>query len=393
MLNDSAILKGIEKIAPFAIWVYDIPQQKMIYASPPPDSKFDYYTLEELQALSTNIIEAKIHPEDRAKMYEEQEAFKTLKEGEFLRIQFRFQTKGGKYVHFENKSMVFKRSDDGSVLQVIGVSTEIERFVRLAEEEQILQTHKNQIHHTSRITAIGEMVSGIAHETNNPLSVIQARAYQILQKIQEDRDLKSVHRFTESILQNADRIAKIIRSLKTFSYQGSGQPFQKALVSDLIQNSLALTEGRFAKHQIPIKVSRFKDQIRITCRPVEIEQVFVNLLNNSFDAIMEYRSPNSHQETSDFVSVSVAHGEADVEFRFQNTGPKIKPEYVEKLMSPFFTTKPMGQGTGLGLSVSASIIRDHEGEIYYDPSEALTTFVVKLPLCLEQGKQLRNPIS
>lgn len=391
MLNSDSILKAIEKIAPFSIWIYDIPAQKMVYVVAPDNPEFDHYTLEEVDEMPGNIIESHVHPDDRAKMYAEQQAFKSLKEGEFLRIQFRFRSKSGQYIHFENKSTVFKRDENGEVQQVIGVSTLIERFVRLAQEEKILQSHKSLIHHRSRITTIGEMVSGIAHETNNPLSVIQARTFQILQKIREGYDPEAIQRFTESILQNTDRIGKLIRSLKTFAYQGSVEPFQPARIQDLIQNSLSLTQGRFEQFGIPIEVRTSQEDLKITCRPIEIEQVFVNLLNNAFEAITESVEKQDQPDFSNHrILIDVIHCPHAIEFRFQNTGKKISPEHHEKLMNPFFTTKPMGKGTGLGLSVSSSIIRDHEGEIFYDPNKELTTFVVRIPRLQENPRKTKR---
>lgn len=381
MLEAPAILKGLEKIAPFSVWIYDIRAQKNIYVS-----SVDHldYTPEELRE-PKNFVEHFVHPEDQAKIYTYQASFKNMKEGEVGEVTYRFRLKTGEYVHFEDKNTIFKKNSDGTVEQILGVTTPVERFIRLAEEVKIVESQKQHINHSSRMAAIGEMATGIAHETNNPLSVIKARAFQITENLQTGSfDPGLIQKCTESILSSTERIAKIVRTLKSFARQGKGDPMQIVSVKELIETAVSLCEGRFLKAGIPIQtVVDASEGQRLLCRRVEIEQVFVNLLNNSFDAIAASRSllaettQVSHEPEK--VEIEVIPHRFELEFRIRDSGERIPEMDQDNLMKPFFTTKAMGQGTGLGLSVSSSIVRDHEGLLYHDPAEKLTTFVVKLP--------------
>jgi signal transduction histidine kinase len=112
--------------------------------------------------------------------------------------------------------------------------------------------------------------------------------------------------------------------------------------------------------------------LAIECRPSQIEQVIINLLNNAFDAV----SPLSDK----WVRLDFTNFHDKIQIAVTDSGEKISPEIVEKLMLPFFTTKEIGKGTGLGLSISKGIVEDHQGKMYFDSFSSHTRFVVELPI-------------
>jgi C4-dicarboxylate-specific signal transduction histidine kinase len=253
------------------------------------------------------------------------------------------------------------------------------RYVRVEKDlterkasEQLIMEQRAQMVAASKMSALGEMAGGIAHEINNPLAILQLRARQILQLIcpgfpQSDRLLQAA----DSIRQTTDRIAAIIRSLRAIAREGHGDPFESTPVQTLIAHTLELCAARFQSHDISLKVEPFDPELRVWCRSVEILQVLLNLLNNAFSAI-------EHQDEK-WVEVSVHDQGENAEIQVTDSGPGIPPELQDKLFLPFFTTKPVGSGTGLGLSISKAVALDHRGDLWVDASCPHTRFILRVP--------------
>jgi C4-dicarboxylate-specific signal transduction histidine kinase len=241
---------------------------------------------------------------------------------------------------------------------------------------------KTRMEGAVRLSSLGEMAASLAHEINNPLAIILAKASLTR------RSLESGREFTQQQLREAliriedtvDRISKIIKGIQTMARQSARDPFVKASVKTLIEDSLEICQFRLNYKQIPIEVSAVNAREFIECRPYQVVQILVNLINNSYDAIL--KSGMVHDKP--WIRVSVEFfgkdaAEKSVEISVTDCGPGLSKDIVGSLMTPFFTTKPAGQGTGLGLSISKEIAKDHGGELYYDEASPNTRFVLKLP--------------
>lgn len=223
-----------------------------------------------------------------------------------------------------------------------------------------------QLAESAKLSALGEMAGGISHEINNPLAIIKGKANLSRKKIGLNPiPTNIIEKELVEIENTVDRIAKIIKGLRTYSRDSEKDPFQFCKVTTIIEDSLALVKEKFKYFEIKIFVT-CDANIEINCRPTQISQVLVNLLSNSFDAI----SPLSEK----WIKIEVERDEERIILRFQDSGLGIEPAVVKKMMHPFYTTKPVGKGTGLGLSISSSIIEDHGGKFEYDPTASHTTF-------------------
>ena len=223
----------------------------------------------------------------------------------------------------------------------------------------------------SKISALGEMAAGVAHEINNPLAIMKGKATMLIQKASMGKfDLDFGIKHLQSIEDNADRIAKITNALRIYSRDATNDPNESSNLFDLVQNTMSLCFQRFTKANIQIRL-QCPPLLQVCCRPTEISQVLMNLLNNSFDAISTLE--NKWIEINGFKKDGAIHLEVS------DSGTGISKDVAEKMMNPFFTTKVVGKGTGLGLSLSTGIIESHGGSLKYNHNSANTTFVIILP--------------
>jgi Signal transduction histidine kinase regulating C4-dicarboxylate transport system len=225
---------------------------------------------------------------------------------------------------------------------------------------------------SSRLTALGEMAGGIAHEINTPLATIKLIASQTQSELQDIiPDLDKVGDGLARIDKTVDRVAKIIRGLKSFARDGSRDEFELVPLHSIIEDTVSLCSERFQLHGIEFNVSPVVIEHQIECRSVQICQVLLNLLNNSYDAV------DGKEEK--WIRLDVVESNDLFELRVTDSGKGVTPEIAEKIFEPFFTTKSIGKGTGMGLSISHGIVRSHLGRIFIDTASVNTCFVIQLP--------------
>lgn len=230
---------------------------------------------------------------------------------------------------------------------------------------------------STKMAALGEMSGGIAHEINNPLTVIQARAFQLQQMVDSGKmDPVKIKQASESISRTADKIARIIKSLRSFAREGTYDPFEVVPVKQIIDETLEFCRTRFYNHGVEVEVLPIDPDLEVECRLIQIEQVLLNLLNNSFDAIANLKDK--------WIRIEVKETEDHVEILVIDSGNGIPDIIADQIMLPFFTTKEVGKGTGLGLSISAGIIKSHNGDLHLQPGTPNTTFAIKLPRWQEE---------
>lgn len=264
--------------------------------------------------------------------------------------------------------------EGGAEYKMYGVAWDITEDI--LRQQQIEDARATLIAGT-KMAALGEMSGGIAHEINNPLTVIQARAFQLTQMVDNQKmDPEKIKQAAESISRTAEKIARIIRSLRSFSREGSSDPFDLVPIRDIITDTLEFCQTRFYNHGLDVQVDDIDPELEVECRLIQIEQVLLNLLNNSFDAV--------HNLEEKWIRIDVVGQDEFIDIRVSDSGHGIPEEQAEKIMAPFFTTKEVGKGTGLGLSISAGIVKSHQGDLFLDPTAKNTTFVIRLPRLQEQ---------
>jgi PAS domain S-box-containing protein len=249
---------------------------------------------------------------------------------------------------------------------------EMQYILGVVEDVTELKEAQANLIQASKLSSLGEMATGIAHEINNPLMIIRGRAMllkdmALANKMTPEAVVTSVEKIDQTVV----RISKIISGLKSFAREGSQDPFQKISLKEMVDASLELCASQLKGHDITFSSDSHLSEIHLECRSVQIIQVLVNLLNNSVDAI------SSQQEK--WIRLEVKDQNGQWEIRFSDSGSGIPRELRGQIMQPFFTTKAVGKGTGLGLSISKGIIESHHGTLALDIKSPHTCFVISVP--------------
>jgi C4-dicarboxylate-specific signal transduction histidine kinase len=184
--------------------------------------------------------------------------------------------------------------------------------------------------------------------------------------------LKALQLNSTRIKRTADRISKIVRSLQQIARKGLGDPFERASVSEIVDEVLELCRERFRVHSVRLDTPVVDPGLHVLCREVQIAQVLLNLLLNAFDAVIG-------NESNRWVRLEATSGTEYVVFAVIDSGPGIAPEIKTRIMEPFFTTKAVGKGTGLGLSLSKAIVEEHGEELTVGERDNHTCFSFLLP--------------
>ncbi|MBK1988979.1 response regulator [Sphaerospermopsis aphanizomenoides BCCUSP55] len=268
-----------------------------------------------------------------------------------------------------------------------------------------LQTAQVQLIQTEKMSSLGKMVAGLAHEINNPVNFIHGNFIHLQNYIQALLDLIKIYQqeypSTNPVIQNyiadvnldfiiedlpkiissmkmgTDRIREIILSLRNFSRLDQADK-KSVNLHEGIDSTLLILNHRL-KQEIEV-IKEYGDLPLVECYPAQLNQVFMNILSNAIDALLEQEK----QEQKQIVIQTQRRDNEKIKITIRDNGPGISPELQSKIFDPFFTTKPVNKGTGLGLAISYQIIEKHQGNIYVcsDPAYG-TEFVIELPIKLD----------
>jgi C4-dicarboxylate-specific signal transduction histidine kinase len=255
-----------------------------------------------------------------------------------------------------------------------------ETTIEVKRREQELRDKQEQLVQAGKLATLGELTTGVAHELNNPLNNIGlfvGNAVDLLQVGATDNE--RIIREMESALQQVGKATEIISHLRTF---GRAAPFSQDPVSlrVALTQALSLMQAPLRLRSIQVTVDLGAEDPVVLGNPLQLEQVFLNLLTNARDAVAD--SPHKA------IRISAAVGSEVVDIAFTDTGPGIPPGFEGRIFDPFFTTKEVGQGTGLGLSITYGIIKDLGGTISVtSPPGEGATFLIRLPLAPRDAKE------
>jgi len=323
------------------------------------------YTREELIGADHSIINSKYHPPTFFG-----ELWNTIKAGNVWRGDIRNKTKLGQF-YWVSTTIVPFRGHDGEIFQFLAIRHEI---TDLKEAQQLILEQQARLAVASKYSALGEMAANLTHEINNPLAAILGRCEMLIQQLHKgDLNPKSILSGIESIEFTSRRIEKIIRSMRSFSVAGDGDPFEIVIVQHLIDETIDFVQQRFKDYSIDLTVKPIDLNLTIECRSSEISQVLLNLLNNSFDAIVKNKDK--------WVEIEAQLSDPNhLKITLTDSGFGISKEVTHRIFDPFFSTKEKKYGTGLGLSISKGLIDRHHGCIEVDQTYKNTRFVIILPL-------------
>jgi two-component system NtrC family sensor kinase len=251
------------------------------------------------------------------------------------------------------------RDEAGDVTSVVALMTDI-------TDAAMIQA---KLVHTEKMAAVGQLVSGVAHEVNNPLTAIMGFSDLLMENPEVPG---SARKDLQVILEEAQRTKEIVQNLLSFARQ---RPPQRQLlqINDILRKTIALRAYDFSNHGVQI-VERFDEHLpELIGDSHQLQQVFLNILNNAYDAVRA-------TGRAGVIEIETVQDDGWLEVLFRDNGEGIKNP--ERIFDPFFTTKEVGQGTGLGLSICYGIVREHEGEILCANNHGMpgATFSVRLPI-------------
>ncbi len=251
------------------------------------------------------------------------------------------------------------RDEQGEINSVVVVMTDITDAASL----------QAKLMHTEKMAALGQLVSGVAHEVNNPLAAIVGFTDLLLENPAVPDDAKEE---LQVILQEAQRTRVIVQNLLSFARQMPAQR-EPAQVNTILKQTMKLRAYDLENHGVELTEKYAVELPMIIGDPHQLQQVFLNILNNAYDAVQEIRRTGK-------IEVQTMHRGDKIEIMFRDNGPGISQ--IDRIFDPFFTTKEVGKGTGLGLSICYGIIQAHRGEIIAknNPDGDGSTFIVRLPI-------------
>lgn len=227
---------------------------------------------------------------------------------------------------------------------------------RLETEQQLIQA--------SKMATLGEMSTGVAHELNQPLSVIKTTSSFFLHKLEKNEpvDKGILANMLTKLDRNVDRAARIIHHMRLFARK-SDTEFHKIQINDVLLSAFEIFDQQLKVRGIGVQWDLAERLPKIKADPQRLEQVFINLLLNARDAIEEKWHMHGHGKQPDTISIATYYEQQRTTCRICDTGPGIPPGKADKIFEPFFTTKEVGKGTGLGLSISYGIVKECGGQI------------------------------
>ena len=248
---------------------------------------------------------------------------------------------------------------------------------------QELKETQAQLIQTGKLSSIGELSSGIAHELNQPLMVIRGNTQFIIKNLSDGKlTREKISKMLSSVEKNTKRMMDIINHLRVFSRQSKNE-FEPININTVIDECFLIVGEKLRLSNIQVKKEFGLNLPIVNGNAIQLEQVFLNLITNARDAIEDSRNQSNTQDTG---TIEITSRESEknpdfVEVTVGDNGSGVAPESIPVIFDPFFTTKAVGKGTGLGLSISYGIIKDHGGEISVArTSREGTTFKVRLPI-------------
>lgn len=257
------------------------------------------------------------------------------------------------------------------------------KLQQLVKEKSLqLDQAQQQILQAAKLSALGEIVAGVAHELNNPLTSIMGYAQLLSVKATDEKvrqDLGKI--FDESV-----RAAKIVKSLLSFARKTTPEK-GSCNINEIIAKVLQMCTYDLQGNDIQVVTELSSDLPLIMADTNQIQQVLLNIVNNAQQAMSAQEKPRK-------LRIWTEYDEERLRVEVSDTGPGIEPAKLERIFDPFYTTKAPGKGTGLGLSISYGIVKAHDGDLFVRSLEGEgTTFIVELPLELAPSESSGREVS
>jgi C4-dicarboxylate-specific signal transduction histidine kinase len=261
-----------------------------------------------------------------------------------------------------------------AMIHIMGDLRETTQEMERREHE--LRDKQEQLVQAGKLATLGELTTGVAHELNNPLNNIGLFVGNVIDYIKlEQFDAERVVDDLDKAMEQVRKATEIITHLRTFGRPAS-VTVEPVDVDEVIERSLSLVQEQLRLRAIEVTFDLCRDELVVFGNPIQLEQVFINLLTNSRDALADADQKEIH--------IASSRDGGMVRITFSDTGEGIPPGVEQRIFDPFFTTKEVGAGTGLGLSITYSIVKEHGGQIAVEGRPgAGALFTIELPLATE----------
>jgi len=411
-------IQRIADSSPNILYIFDLEQQRNVYANQEM-GKFLGYSNEQIQQMGTQILPTITHPDDWQKVVNHLQNFTKAKDGEIYEFEFRVRQANGEWCWLYTRETAFSRDADGKINQILGVSTDIterkQAEIQLQQQAQNLentlrelQRTQSQLIQSEKMSSLGNMVAGVAHEINNPVNFIHGNlipASEYTQDLLRLLELYQQHfpyppaeiqaeiiaidldflkqdliKLFQSMTVGTQRIREIVLSLRNFSRLDEAE-FKDVDIHQGIDSTLMILHNRLKAKPNHPEIAVIKEYGKlplIECYPGQLNQVFMNLLTNAIDSLEQSFVGEQGQIR---ICTEVCNSKWAI-IRIIDNGLGISQEILPKLFDPFFTTKDVGKGTGLGLSISYQIIvNKHCGNLSCNsiPGKG-AEFIIKIPI-------------
>ncbi|WP_016952521.1 PAS domain S-box protein [Anabaena sp. PCC 7108] len=404
--------------SPNILYIFDLEEQRNVYANKEVINLLGY-SKQEIQQMGSDLISTITHPEDLEKIKAHWQRFINAEDGEILEIEYRMIQANGQYCWLYSRDTIFNRNNNGQVKQIIGVLTNIterknaeiilqKQAKNLENTLRDLKQTQIQLIHSEKMSSLGNMVAGIAHEINNPINFIHGNISPASDYIHEFLSLIELYqqyfpeppaeiqkkiadieldflktdliKILNSMSLGTDRIREIVLSLRNFSRLDEAE-IKRVNIHEGIDSTLMILHHRLqpkSKNSEIYIIKKYGNLPLIQCYPGQLNQVFMNILSNAIDALEE--ADLYHQPKQIHVITEMINSDR-LAIRIIDNGMGISEEIISKLFDPFFTTKDVGKGTGLGLSISYQIIVDkHHGNLScHSTLGEGTEFIIEIP--------------
>ena len=357
-------LNSISQHAPIVVYALDVPEHKkreLVYVSEALEKVLGYSVGE---AAIAGWWSHAIHPEDYDRCIA---LFGNLQPGRVVKAEYRLRHKSGHYVWVHDTLSVEANTTAGSC-EAVGVLIDISD--RKAAAEQLMQADK--------MASLGRMISGTAHELNQPLNFIKMAASNLREHTRRGR--MDADRFVgklDNILSHVGRASAIILQMRVFGRIPREIPSPVDLKTT-VDAVLTMAMPQLELEGTRVDTSQCVSGVKVRALPVLLEQVLLNLILNAHDAICARHNAGNPKDGC--ITVSVAQHDWLAEITVEDNGTGLSPEILPVIFEPFFTTKAPKEGTGLGLPISYGIIRDLGGTISAENTANGARFIIELPL-------------
>ncbi len=348
------LVEQISNTAPMMIWVFDRSLDRPLYVNDRL-GRFLGQTANDLLAASGNPIAAAVHPEDQPELPRVAASLRDAEDDPPDPWQARVRDANGDWHWLRTWSVVFARDGDGQPTQVLSIALDVTKEVAI--EERLRQAE--------RLTSIGTLAAGIAHEINNPLASVLMTAQLLRRRVKDSKD----DALLLNLIEDAKRCGRIVRSVQKFARQ---DPSERAPLdlNVVIRSATELSRAHVRHAGVDLQLTLAEDLPPVIGDPTELEQVVLNLIANAAHA----------SAAGQAIQVGTAAGRDGVVLTVSDSGCGMPPDVQRHAFDPFFTTRMHEGGTGLGLSVVHGIVEDLQGRIDLDSEVGRgTIFTITLP--------------